>query len=258
MRLSGLDSFLWAAGFGAHLSLLFVLVFRGRFKQFPWFSSLILLNIVRSIILYFVRIHGTRSAYFYIFWSLGIVDTLLQLAVVQEMYSKTFRPLGVWAPDVRARFVRILAMAIAVASLLTWLAAPRASLWTQVAVIRGNFFSSICLCELFVGMTALSVQSGLPWKTHVARISQGLGVYSAIDVLIEVGHSYFGAGNNGQDYVKLSHFRMCAYLLCVCYWIVALWRDAPAPKPISSRLLRQLLRLQNIVESDLEEMRARK
>lgn len=258
MQLSGLDLFLWAAGFGVHLLLLIVLVFRGRFKEFPLFSSLVLLNILRTVILYFIRIFGTRGAYFYTFWSLGIIDTLLQLSVVYEMYSKTFRPLGVWAPDVRGRFAGIVATTLVVASVLTWLAAPRADLWMQVAVIRGNFFSSICLCELFVGMTALSVQSGLPWRSHVARISQGLGVYSAISVVIEVGHSYFGVAHNGRDYATLSHLRICAYLLCVCYWVVTLWRDAPIPKPIPELLLRQLLRLQNIVESDLEEMRVRK
>lgn len=258
MLLSGLDLFLWAAGFGVHLLLLFVLLFRDRFRRFPLFSSLILLNLIRSVTLYFVRNYGTKSVYFYTFWSLGAVDTCVQLSVVYEMYSKTFRPLGVWAPDVRGRFMSIVATAIAIASALTWLAAPRASQWMQVAVIRGNFFSSLCLCELFVAMIALSVQSGLPWKTHVARISQGLGVYSAVDVVIEVGHSYFGVGNNGHDYATLSHFRMGAYLLCVCYWIVTLWKDAPAAKPVPEPLLRHLLRLQNIVEADLEEVRARK
>ena len=70
----------------------------------------------------------------------------------------------------------------------------------QVVVIKGNFFSSVAMSELFVGMIALSVKSGLPWKTHVARISQGLGVYSIVDLVIETGHSYFGVGQNTQVY----------------------------------------------------------
>lgn len=258
MQLTGLDLFLWAAGFGAHCSLLLVLLVRKRFRQFPMFTSLIMVDIARTVILYFVRTYGTSSNYFYTFWSLGVLDTVLQLSVVYEMYAHTFRPLGAWASDVRTDFIRVLAIAIIIASLLTWLAAPHARLWLQVVVIKGNFFSSICLCELFVGMTVVSVRSGLPWKTHVARISQGLGIYSAIDALIEVGHSYFGVADDTRIYTELSHFRMCAYLLCVGYWIITLWRDAPKPKPIPKQLLRQMLQLQNIVESDLEEIRERK
>lgn len=253
MQLTALDRFLWAAGFGAHLALVFVLVFRGRIRQFPFFSSLIITNILRTAILYFVRSSGSRSDYFYAFWSLAILDTGLQILVVYEVSAKTFRPLGVWATDVRGRFLGVLASAIGVAFVLTWLAAPRASLWVQVVVIRGNFFSSMCLTELFVGMTALSVQSGLPWKSHVARISRGLAAYSAIDVVIEVGHSFFGT----SLYTMLSHFRMGAYLVCVCYWIVTLWMDAAKPRKMPDQLLRQLLQLQTIVDSDLQEIRAR-
>jgi hypothetical protein len=107
-------------------------------------------------------------------------------------------------------------------------------------------------------MVYLSVESGLPWKTHVARVSQGLGVYSSIDLLIETGHSYFGAARNTQVYAVLSHFRMSAYLVCVVYWIVMLWRNAPEPRELPDSLRGQLIRLQRSVESDLEKIRVRK
>lgn len=257
MQLSGVDRFLWTAGFCAHLSLLFVLLFRRRVQKFPLFSSLIAANILRTVILYCIRIYGSKSGYFYTFWSLAVLDTGLQLAVVYEMYAHTFRPLGTWASDLRLGVLRMLALTVVVASVLTWLATPRATIWMQVVVIRGNFFSSVCLTELFVGMTALSVKSGLPWETHAACIAQGLGAYSAIDVVIEIGHSYFGVGTDAHVYATLSHLRMGAYLVCVCYWMVTLWREARKPKRMPDRLLVQLLELQSIVESDLREIRAR-
>lgn len=258
MHLTGLDLLFWAAGFGAHLTLLGVLLIRGRFRTFPIFTAFILSNLGRTVALYFVEHHGNRTSYFYTFWSLGILDTVLQLAVVYEMYSRTFRPLGAWARDIRGTFAWIAAVTIAVAAGLTWLAAPHARLWMQVVVIKGNFFSSVAMSELFVGMIALSVKAGLPWKTHVARISQGLGAYSMIDLVIETGHSYFGVGRNTQIYALLSHFRMSAYLICVAYWIVMLWRNAPDQRKLPDSLRGQLIRLQNAVDSDLERIRVRK
>jgi hypothetical protein len=258
MHLTDLDLLFWTAGFGVHLVLFCVLLIRRRYREFPIFSAFILSNIVRTVALYFVEQHGSKASYFYTFWSLGLLDTGLQLAVVYEMYFCTFRPLGQWARDIRGALSWLLVAIVAVAAGLTWLAAPPVRLWMQAVVIRSNFFSSVCLSELFVGMIVLSVKSGLPWKSHVARISQGLGVYSGIDLLIETGHSYFGVGRNTQVYAVLSHFRMSAYLVCVAYWIIMLWRNAPEPRKLPDGLRGKLIRLQHLVDSDLDKIRVRK
>jgi hypothetical protein len=257
MQLTGLDLLFWAAGLGAHLVLLSVLWIRRRFKIFPIFTAFVFSNIGRTVTLYLVRLLGTKAGYFYTFWSFGILDTVLQLAVVYEMYSLTFRPLGVWARDLRGAFLWLASGSVAVAAALTWLAAPHARLWMQIVIIKGSFFSSACMSELFVGMIVLAVKAGLPWKTHVARIAQGLGVYSIIDVLIEAGHSYLGLERDSQAYAMLSHFRMAAYLFCLAYWIVMLWRNEPDSRKLPENMLGQLILLRNMVNSDLEMIRAR-
>ena len=258
MHLTGLDLLFWAAGFGAHLILLSVLLIRRRYRQFPIFTTFILTNVLRTIALYFAESLGTKATYFYTFWSLGILDTLLQISVVYEMYALTFRPLGVWARDTRPAFKWLAMSTVAVAAALAWLAAPHARLWIQVVVIRGTFFSSVLMTELFVGMIALSVKAGLPSKTHVARISQGLGIYSAVDVLVEAAHSYFGVGHSLDIYTVLSQVRMTAYLVCVGYWIAMLWREAPAARQMPERVLGKLIELRSAVDSDLEGIRVRK
>jgi hypothetical protein len=258
MHLTGLDLLFWAAGLGAHSALLCVLLIRRRFRGFPIFTLFILSNIGRTVALYLVQLYGSKTSYFYTYWSLAVLDTVLQLSVVYEMYSLTFRPLGKWAPDLRGSFVWLVAGSIAVAAGLTWLATPHARLWMQVVVIKGSFFSSVCMSELFVGMIALSVRAGLPWKSHVARVSQGLGVYSIIDVLIEAGHSYFGVNRNTQMYTTLSHFRMTAYLCCVAYWIVMLSKDAREARKLPESLRGQLIVLQGNLDLDLKRVRARR
>ena len=255
MHLTGLDLLFWAAGLIAHVALLCVLLIRRRFQVFPIFTALILSDIGRTAALAVVEKYGNKTSYFFTFWSLGILDTLLQLGVVYELYSDTFRPLGAWPDDLRVTFLRLMTLTIAIATGLTWLATPHAHFWIQAVVIKGNFFSSVCMSELFVGMIALSVRVGLPWKTHVARIAQGLGAYSLIEVLIEAGHSYFGVGSNTRIYATLSHFRMTAYLCCVAYWIVMLWRNAPEPRKLPDGLRDQLIHLQNVVDADLERIR---
>jgi len=258
MHLTGLDLLFWAAGLGAHFILLSVLLIRRRFMVFPIFTAFVVSNIGRTVALGLVELYGTKASYFYTYWSLAILDTALQLAVVYEMYSQTFRRRGAWARDLHSALIWLVIVSVAVAAGLTWLATPHVRLWMQVVVIKGTFFSSACMSELFVGMIVLAVRAGLPWRTHVARISQGLGVYSLIDVLIEAAHSYLGVGRNTQTYTMLSHFRMSAYLVCVTYWIVMLWRDEPRSRKLPKDFRGQLIQLQSMVDSDLERIRARR
>src|SRR6201995_1819102 len=124
MNLSAMELFFWAAGFVAHLILLFVLFYRRRVRTFPFFTSLIALNVIRTVVLYLVLHHGSRNSYFYTFWSLSVLDVILQLGVVYEVATQVFRPLQVWAPDVRGKFLWLLNLSTTVALVLAWAATP--------------------------------------------------------------------------------------------------------------------------------------
>lgn len=257
MPLTRLDLLFWGAGFAANAGLLFVLWYRGRARVFPFLTSLITLNVVRTIILFFVLRYLTKNTYFYTYWSLTVLDTTLQLAVVYEIASRVFRPLNMWAHDLRGSFVNVVCLSIAIAFALTWLASPPARTWIQAFATRGNLFAAALLSELFVAMMALSMHAGLPWKTHVAKIAQGLGTYSLITVLIEGGHSYFGAGRDLPAFTALSHVRMAAYLGCVGYWSIHLWREERPVLRMTEDMRAKLFTLQARVEYHLRDLRSR-
>lgn len=253
MHLTGLDFFLWAFGFVEHCVLLAVLWYCGRAPRFPVFTTLVTFNVVRTIVLYFTHSFGSPKSYFYVFWSFSFLDVMLQLAVVYELSGHVFRPLGVWAPDVRRSFAVLAGASLLIASALTWLAAPPARFLRSAIVIRGNFFSSALMSELFVAMVVLSVTMGLPWRTHVARLTQGFGVYSIFGLITEGAHSYFGAA--GAAYKPVSQVRISLYCLCVAYWIVAMVRDEPEPRKLPPQLRTELLELQRRAATLLQGFR---
>ena len=256
MQLTGLDRVLWAAGFIGYLILLCVLFLRQRAAQFPIFTALVTASLVKTLALYLVLHHGTALAYFYTYWSLAIVDLGLELGVVVEITSQVFRPLGTWAPDVRHYSIWLVFGSTLIASGLTWLASPPTDDWRQLIVIRGSLFSAALMSELFVGMTALSVSLGLPWRTHAARIAQGFGVYSILEILIEGANSLSGVSHQLRIFTALQHVRILMYQACVAYWIVTLWREAPRPKELSGQMRAQLYALQARLAYDLESIRS--
>jgi hypothetical protein len=258
MHLTGLDLLFWAASFAGHVTLMAVLWIRHRVRTVPFFTTFIGANILRTVVLYLIAQFGTRATYFYTYWSLAVIDLVLQLCVVYEIASGVFRPLGGWAKDAKRGLIWLGCLSIAIAAGLAWLASPPTVLWLQSMIIRGNLLSAALMSELFVGMIALSVTVGLPWKTHITRIAQGLGAYSIIDVLVEAAHGYFGLGKDTHIYTDLSHARIAIYILCTVYWIVMLWRDAPQPRELSDEMRADLVSLQEKVGYGLESLRSRR
>jgi hypothetical protein len=256
--LTSLDLFFWAAGFVVNLGLLFVLWYRRRARVFPFFTALVTLNVIRTIVLYFVHRYGTIFDYRYTYWSLAILDTMLQLCVVYEIASRVFRPLDVWAEDVRSSFVWLVSLSLLVASGLAWLASAPARTWMQNLTTKGNLFASSLMSELFVVMMALSINARLPWKTHVAKIAQGLGAFSLISVLVDTGHSYFGISREQPAFLLISHVSMAAYLGCVIYWMINLWPNEQPARMMTQEMRKKMFTLQMQVEYYLRDLRSRK
>ena len=258
MHLNHTDYLFWAAGLLAHIALLVVISTRHRAQTFPFFTALVSANIVKTITLYLVALHGTAHSYRITYFCLTAVDLVLQLCVVYEVALHVFRPTGRWAPDVRRGFVIVVVSSITVAAGLTTLAETPARTWLGVVLIRGNFFSSALMSELFAGMIFLSVTVGLPWKPHAARIAQGLGFYSLVTILTEAGHNIFGMERSSRISGDLTLLRIVTYLICVMYWIVMLWRDAPAPRELPAEIHSRLVAFQRLLEYDLRKLRALK
>ena len=257
MHLTILDLFFWAAGFLGNLGLLFVLCYRRRAKKFPFFTALVALNLTRTTLLYCVLHYGTRHGYFYTYWSLTIIDTMLQLGVVYEISSRVFRPLDVWAQDVRSSFIWLVGLSVSVALGLSSLASSPAGSWVLAVTYKGNLFAAALMSELLVAMMALAVSARLPWSGHTAGIAKGLGAYSLFTVLIETGHSYLGRSRELPVFVIFSDVRKAAYLCCVTYWIIDLWRDDWPGRIMTQEMREKIFTLHARLEYDLQNLRSR-
>ena len=255
MHLASLDQLLWALSFVGHCILLAILLVRGRMAFFPAFTTLILTNILRTIILFFTFRLGSTEHYFYTYWAFAMVDVALQLAVAYELATKVFRPLGAWAPDVRRSFLAIIGGCLLIAAAMTWLASPPTRTPRLAIVIRGDFFASALMGELFVAMIALSVTLGLPWRTHAARLAQGLGTFAIFGFITDAAHSHFGSVSSIQTYRILSRLQILLYLSCLAYWSVTLAIKEPEARKMPEQLHDELRRLQTRAALMLKSLR---
>lgn len=257
MRLTVLDHLFWAAGFLGNLGLLFVLCYRRRAKKFPFFTALIALGPTRTTLLYCMLHYATRRSYFNTYWLLDSLDAMLQLGVFYEISSRVFRPLDVWAQDVRSSFVWLAGLSVIVALGLSSLAGSPARSWMLTVTYKGNLFAAALMSELLVAMMALAVSARVPWRGHTAVIAKGLGAYSLVAVLIETGHSYFGRSRELPVFAFFSDVRKAAYLCCITYWIIDLWRDEWPGRLMTQEMREKLFTLNARLEYDLQNLRSR-
>jgi hypothetical protein len=256
MHLSGFVRFVWAATFFGQIVLLWVLFVRRRAASFPAFTLYIAESVCIVAALRFFHGRLSVDAFRGLYLRLNILDSAFQLLVVCELAVHVFRPTGEWARDVFKTFVGVVCASILVAALLTWLDLPIVRLKTQAFMLRSDFFATALMSELFVGMIVLSSTAGLPWKTHTARVAQGLGTYSIVCLARDIAINSVALRRHMQIFTQSDHVRNLAYLGCEVFWIAMLWREAPAPRELPEKMRAQIYTLQRRVEYDLIRIRS--
>jgi hypothetical protein len=248
MNLSTFDDALWAAGFVGHVALFAVLMYRRRGKEIPVFAAYIAFQAALTPVLYAIYRQGSHVWYARVYWSSALLDFAFQIGIVFEIAQIVLRPTGTWVHDAKKRFFLSGAAAVLLAAALAWFVSPPAASLLVRWEVRGNLFTSLVICELFVLMSITANRLGLGWRSHVMALGQGLTVWALIAVLIDALHSYLGTD---REFTTLEHVRMTFYIAALAYWMVQLWIDEPERQPISSDLRDYIVALHRRVKYDL-------
>jgi hypothetical protein len=216
-----INHLIWAAGLVEHLILLAVLFKRRRVARFPWFTLLVIFYVVRSVGLVAVlRLSGHPAPQFPSM-ILDLTDVLLQCAVLAELSWNSLGPLG----GIRRITVPLLLLASGI--LIVMRLAPSGHSSLRSILVWMHFLLSVLMVEWAIVLAFLLRPFRLSWRSYVAAISFGFGVYSAA---LLAGGGYFTIGREMRDYVFFSFFRIFVYLLIVAFWSVSLWLTEPKPK----------------------------
>jgi hypothetical protein len=216
-----INHLIWAAGLLGHLVLLAVLFKRKRVARFPWFTLLIIFFVVRSVgLVAALRLSGHSAAQFPSM-IIDLTDVLLQCAVLAELSWNCLQPLG----GIRRFTVPLLLLASGI--LIVMRVAPSGHVSLRTILVLMHFLLSVLMVEWAIVLAFLLRPFRLSWRSHVAAISFGFGVYSA--ALLAAG-GYFTTGREMRDYVFFSFFRIVVYLLILVFWSVSLWLSEPGSR----------------------------
>ena len=225
MQLSLLDELVWAASALLNLTLLLVLILRGRARSAPWFTALIAFGSLRTLILFLTyRTAGRHHAYFLIYWWAAAADLLLQITVVFEVAWSVFQRSGTWVAESRRRFLFLCALAPVAAAVLALTMKPAAKSALDVWDARAGLFMTTTICILCRAVMAVLKQLGLGWRARITRFMWGFMVWSLASFVTGTLHAYW---RTIDEFGKLENTIGVVYQLVIVYWIVIFWLPEP-------------------------------
>jgi len=211
---------IWAAGLLGHLLLLGVLFARKRVHRFPWFTLLIVFYLLRSVALVTAFHLSGHPVHPFTTIMVDLTDILLQCAVLAELTWIALEPIG------RLRRVTLPLLLLASGVLIVIRLTPSHPS-IRAAPLLLHFLLTVLMVEWSIMLAFLLRPLRLSWRSHVAAISFGFGVYSAA---LLAGGGYFTTGRQMRDYIFFSFFRVVVYLLVVLWWAWSLWLPEPGSR----------------------------
>ena len=171
----------------------------GASTRFPWFTLLIVFYFLRSVGLAATLHFSGHPAHRFALLILDITDALLQCAVLAELAWIALRPL------VESAVSPCLYYWLGSGVLIVMRLAPAGYSSLRMDLVLLHFLLSVLMVEWAVVLAFLLRPLRLSWRSHVAALTFGFGIYSAA---LLVGGGYFTIGREMSDYVFFSFFRI--------------------------------------------------
>jgi hypothetical protein len=222
MGMKTVNYLLATLGLGGHLLLTTVLIRRRLTVRLPLFTILIVFYLLRSGILLFANLKGIEP---WPYWILIALDPVLQCvlcaAIVHAWWDSAFGSKNMPAMT----GLSLLLIAVGVAGLAAWYIGPSSHFSPENLSIKTGVFVSVLWIESGLALAASSGGHVKELPRLTRKVVLGFAIYSAANVITEVGHRHFATLRSALPYLGLSYMRVGVYLLSLLVWIMACSRE---------------------------------
>lgn len=212
--LSGIQFALWMVAPLLQTVIAAAMVCRRLYRTFPLFFCYTLFHIVQVLVA-FTSERISYSAYFYVYWGSELIDALLALAVIQELFNSVFREhdglRGLGGLLFRWATMVLLALAVGVAVSAPGTDTDRVIaglvvLQRSVALVQAGLLLLLFgFCRFF----------GLNWRTAAFGVAFGFGVSAIIQTGMAALRSQIGTA--GDNFYSLA--QPLAYNVAIGIWV---------------------------------------
>jgi hypothetical protein len=208
--------FVWLSGLVLLALTAGLLYVRGLHREFPWFFAYLLLVLLRSPVLYFLK--ADRTTYFYSYWIVEGITVCLSLLVIYEIYRHV---LGASSLNIsRTSFFALSVGLFAVAAITAILIETADSHVLLRAVFILTRTARIVQVGLLILLLIASMFFNFYWQSLPFGFALGYGIYATVELVVTTFRSSLGAA--GDNIFALS--KVLSYQVAVLVWIVFIYR----------------------------------
>jgi hypothetical protein len=201
-------------------------------RDFPFFFTYTLALVVQSALLYWLSHVPQPDGFSYFFWrwTAELVDGVLKLAVVNEIYAHIFERYPALRGLGEILFRWILAVMVIIASVVAALAEGEDGARIVRGVLAFDLSMTIIIGGLLFSLFLFASYLGLKWRDFAFGVALGLALFATVGLAGVVTRIHWGPIAD-SSYALV---RSAAYNCSVLIWLVYCLRRAPAGATVTS------------------------
>lgn len=221
---------LWIAPALIFACLAGIMVRRGTRKQFPFFFSYAIYQVLGFAAQFYTYHRGTQYQYFYVYWTMAALSIGIAFTVIHEVFTELFKPFAGLRDFGSVLFRWAAVVLVAIAVLMTMTAAPASQGSRAFAFVISLERSVRAMqCGMVLLMVLCAPRLGLRYGQRVFGIALGFGMIAAVD-LIAVS-ALANAGYAGIPFFTLA--RMAVFTFAALLWTGYFLAPEPERLPVT-------------------------
>jgi hypothetical protein len=211
----------WVAGPALEIALLACMVHRKLHRVFPRFFSYIIVQILKSVIL-FLTYRYYEQRYFEAYWTGNAISVILAVTVMDEILQHVFKDYG-GAQNLGSVIFRWACGLLLLLAIVTAVTSQQGSADRVVAVVLAFDRSvRVMQCGLFCLLMILCRLLKNCWRQQVFGIALGFGVFASIELILVSVAMHYG----GSVALSVGLAKSVAYNAVTILWIGYLSQQA--------------------------------
>ncbi len=204
-----------------------IMLFRwDAWKRYPVMSIFLTWQAVGGSADLLIALFGPPMAYFYAYYVVNILGSVIAFAVAVELYYNVFDPrigLTAWRPR---HVVGIISVSLAVAITIGLLLAARNGGSLTRTLVTVEEVMSVALWATFCALLIYSRSLGFTWRPRPAGIATGFMLYLTVFVVSVFIRAHLSMGAA----LIASQVGIAAEFLSLAWWLGVFWGKEKLPK----------------------------
>jgi hypothetical protein len=233
------DGVLWALTLVGEAVLTVFILKSKMSRNYPILLTYLIVNLVEDPLAW-ILFKGSRDIYSRFYFTVTVLDYLLQFLLVLEIGRNVF------APSKRSLPFRLWPIVTAAVTICTIIAAffsprlqgngldtPTQWLWSVTLGL------AVLKVLLFVALAGFAQLLGIGWKNRVLQLASGLAFYGATSLLVQLAINHLRYVNQASyeaHYVWLTEIQSGAYLCTLLFWTWAFSRNEAPRKDFTPQM----------------------